>query len=160
MNVDSGYAEVNGTKLYYEIAGQGEPIVLIHGNFGDVRYWDDQFLDFATHYKVVRFDVRGYGKSDAPVEGQPYNDYEDLRALLDYLDIKQTHIAGFSMGSGIAINFVLVYQKFLWKHLILHFLFSKKHQSNQFLQFPPQFQKYSDNPLLLFYMQGQLANHQ
>ncbi|MFX0197840.1 MAG: alpha/beta fold hydrolase, partial [Candidatus Hodarchaeota archaeon] len=61
IDVESGFAEVNGTRLYFEAAGSGDPIVLIHGNYGDSRHWDDQFEIFAKDYKVIRYDVRGYG---------------------------------------------------------------------------------------------------
>jgi len=109
MPLITGMAEVNGTRLYYEVAGKGDPIVLIHGNFGDCRHWDDQFEVFAKSHKVIRYDVRGYGKSSLPVQGESYGDHDDLKALLGYLGISKANIAGFSMGSGIAVDFVLAY---------------------------------------------------
>lgn len=105
----SGFAEVQEGYLYYEVSGRGEPLVLIHGNAGDRRHWDHQFVALAADYQVIRYDVRGFGQSSLPSAGQPYSDYEDLRRLLDYLDVPQAHIAGWSMGSGIAIDFVLAY---------------------------------------------------
>ena len=105
----TGIAEVNGTKLYYELAGAGECIVFIHGNFGDCRHWDNQFELFAKKYKVLRYDVRGYGKSAMPVKGEKYGPHDDLKALLDYLKIEKAHVVGFSMGSGIAIDFAVEY---------------------------------------------------
>lgn len=108
---DTGYAEVNGTKLYYEIAGTGQPIVLIHGSFGDRRHWDFQFYEFAKKYKVIRYDVRGYGKSALPNPDKAYTDAEDLNALLDFLKIEKAHLCGLSMGSIIAVDFVLTYPR-------------------------------------------------
>ncbi len=105
----SGYAEVNGTKLYYEIAGSGDSLVLIHGNGGDLRHWDDQFGEFSRHLQVIRYDVRGFGKSALPVEGEGYRHVDDLKALLVSLGIEKAHICGLSMGSGIAVDFVLAY---------------------------------------------------
>jgi len=105
----TGVADVNGTGLYYEIAGSGDPIVLIHGTCGDRRYYDDQFKTFAKSHKVLRYDVRGFGKSSLPVEGIAYSDPDDLKALLQYLGISKAHTAGYSMGSGIAVDFVLTY---------------------------------------------------
>jgi CubicO group peptidase (beta-lactamase class C family) len=67
--IETGFAEVNGTRLYYEVAGTGDPIVLIHGNFGDRRYYDGQFEALARLHRVLRYDVRGYGKSMLPEEG-------------------------------------------------------------------------------------------
>ena len=109
MHSETGTVAVNGTKLYYELSGVGECIVFIHGNFGDRRHWDDQFEHFAKNYKVLRYDVRGYGKSAMPVKGEKYGPHDDLKALLDYLKIEKAHLVGFSMGSGIAIDFAVEY---------------------------------------------------
>jgi pimeloyl-ACP methyl ester carboxylesterase len=62
-----GYAGVNGTWLYYEVAGEGEAVVLVHGNGGDRRGWDEQFDVLAREFRVLRYDVRGFGRSDSPV---------------------------------------------------------------------------------------------
>lgn len=105
----TGFAEVNGTKLYYEVAGKGEPIVFVHGNFGDRRHWDKQFEPLSKKFKVVRYDVRGFGKSSMPKPEEPYSNWDDLKALMDYLKIDKAHICGLSMGSGIAVDFALVY---------------------------------------------------
>jgi pimeloyl-ACP methyl ester carboxylesterase len=107
--VQSGYVEVPGGRLWYEIAGSGESLVLIHGNAGDRRHWDHQFPLLARGFRVIRYDVRGYGKSTLPVEGEPYAAHEDLAALLDHLRISKVHIAGWSMGCGIAVDFALAY---------------------------------------------------
>ena len=71
MNVERGFADVNGARLYFELAGRGDPIVLIHGNFGDCRHWDDQFRVFAESQKVLRYDCRSFGKSSMPIEENP-----------------------------------------------------------------------------------------
>jgi pimeloyl-ACP methyl ester carboxylesterase len=109
MKVSSGYADVDGTKLYYELAGEGTPVVIIHGNFGDSRHWDDQFTALAESCTVMRYDCRGFGKSSMPVEGEPYSHHDDLKALMSYLTMQEAHICGVSMGCGIAVDFVLVY---------------------------------------------------
>ena len=107
--VQFGYAEVSGGRLYYEVQGSGDALVLIHGALGDRRHWNHQLDALASEFRVVRYDVRGHGKSSLPVEGELYTDYEDLAALLDHLDISKAHIGGWSMGSGLAIDFVLAY---------------------------------------------------
>ena len=109
MKVSSGYADVNGTRLYYEHAGEGDPVVLIHGNWGDCRHWDDQFSALAESCTVLRYDCRGFGKSSMPVEGKPYSHQDDLKALMSHLTMQEAHICGVSMGCGIAVDFVLVY---------------------------------------------------
>lgn len=111
MSGQSGLAEVNGTRLYYEIAGRGHPLVLIHGFSLDTRMWDGQFEVFAQHFKVIRYDVRGFGKSAPLVIEERYSHKEDLKALLEHLGISHAYIIGLSMGGGIAINFTLEYPK-------------------------------------------------
>jgi len=105
--IETGYAVVNGTRLYYEVAGLGDAVLLIHGNGGDRRHWDEQFEVFAKDYKVVRFDIRGFGNSATPVEGQPYRCNDDIKALLEFLGISEAHIAGFSLGCAFAVDFVI-----------------------------------------------------
>ncbi len=102
------FATVNGTRLHYEVAGSGSPLVLIHGHGLDARMWDDQFVPFAAHSRVVRYDLRGFGKS-APVGESPYAHEDDLAALLDHLGIARAAILGFSSGGGVAIDFALAY---------------------------------------------------
>ena len=107
--VDSGYAEVNNTRLYYEIAGKGQAIVFIHGSFGDRRFWDFQMSTLSKKYKVLRYDLRGFGKSALPKEDEVYRDCDDLLALLNYLKIERANVCGLSYGSFIAIDFALAY---------------------------------------------------
>lgn len=104
-----GFAPVENGQLYYQIAGSGDAVVLIHGNAGDHRHWDNQFERFASRFTVIRYDVRGWGQSADPVIGSPYSDFSDLAALLDHLDVENAHIVGWSMGSGIAFDFATAY---------------------------------------------------
>ncbi len=76
----SGFVKARGGRLYYEATGSGPGLALIHAGFLDSRMWDEQFQLFAREYNVVRYDVRGYGKSDRPE--QRYSDSADLLALL------------------------------------------------------------------------------
>jgi pimeloyl-ACP methyl ester carboxylesterase len=108
-SVKSGFAEINGTSLYYEVAGNGEPIVFIHGNFGDRRHWDFQFEPLSKQFKVIRYDVRGFGKSSLPKIDEPYSDTKDLKALLEFLGINKAHICGLSRGSSVAVDFAIEY---------------------------------------------------
>lgn len=103
--VETGFIEMDGTKLYYEVLGEGHPLVLIHGGFMDNRMWDDQFAVFAENYKVVRYDVRGFGKTDLPQT--PYADRQDLYNLLTSLGIAKTYLLGLSLGGVIAQDFAL-----------------------------------------------------
>src|SRR5690349_8520144 len=63
----SGFAEVNGTRLFYEARGSGPAVVLVHGGLVDSRLWDDQMGPLSKSFRVVRYDQRGFGKSAAPV---------------------------------------------------------------------------------------------
>lgn len=104
----SGFADVLGAKLYYELAGEGQPFVMIHAGVADSRQWEGEFEHFADRYQVMRFDMRGYGKS-LPVEGD-FNILDDLVALLDALNITQPIILmGCSIGGGLGFAFALAY---------------------------------------------------
>lgn len=107
--VEQGFADVEGGRLYYEISGEGEPVVLIHGNMQDSRAWDDQFQALSHSFRVIRYDVRGFGKSSLPNEGEAYTHHGDLAVLLQHLGVANAHIVGLSMGSAIAVDFVLEY---------------------------------------------------
>lgn len=109
MNVHSGFADVNNTRLYYEVSGAGPSLVLIHGFTLDTRMWDDQFEAFSKHYRVVRYDLRGYGQSALPALRVGYSHADDLKALLDHLGVTRAHVLGLSMGGSVAFNFSLEY---------------------------------------------------
>ena len=102
----SGLATIGNARIYYEIAGAGEPFVMIHAGVADNRQWNNEFAYFAEKFRVVRYDMRGYGKSE-PVEGD-FSHLGDLIALLDYLELQQPLvIMGCSMGGGLAMDFTL-----------------------------------------------------
>lgn len=109
-HVQRGFAEVNGTALYYEVAGEGHPLVLNHGGLVDNHSWDDQFDEFARHFKVVRYDMRGFGDSGMLKNGmEPYSMERDLYSLLQFLGIEKAYMLGLSMGGSLAIDFTLQY---------------------------------------------------
>ncbi|HEX7317438.1 MAG TPA: alpha/beta fold hydrolase [Pyrinomonadaceae bacterium] len=101
----SGFAEVNMTRLYYESVGKGPAVVLIHGGLVDSRQWDDQMRPLSKRFRVVRYDLRGYGRSAAAAE--PFSHLEDLRGLLDLLGIEKATLVGLSLGGIIAADFAL-----------------------------------------------------
>jgi len=104
---ETGMAEVNGARIYYEVVGEGEPLVLVHAGIADGRMWEGQLTAFADRYLVIRYDMRGFGRT-AMVEG-PFSHHEDLRGLLDFLDSDRAHIVGCSMGGGAVLDFALEY---------------------------------------------------
>jgi pimeloyl-ACP methyl ester carboxylesterase len=102
---ETGFAPINGARLYYEVAGDGSPLVFVHAGIADSRMWDDQFGVFAEHYRVVRYDMRGFGQSQ-PVPGE-FSFSADLHGLLQHLGIEQAHLIGCSMGGSACIDFAL-----------------------------------------------------
>lgn len=101
----AGYIDFKDWKLYYEIEGKGEPLVLCHAGFIDSRMWDDQWDCFTQNYKVLRFDMHGFGKSD-PASG-PVSYRQELYDLLQKLGIKRANLLGCSMGGQTIIDFTL-----------------------------------------------------
>jgi 3-oxoadipate enol-lactonase len=107
ITADSGYVNVDGGKLYYEIAGKGENIVLLHDGMVNCRIWDEQFPLLAENYRVVRYDRRSYGKSSDPRE--KYSHIDDLNQVFIQLKIEKAIIFGMSSGGRLAIDFTLTY---------------------------------------------------
>ncbi len=105
--IRNGYADVNGTRLYYEEQGSGRPVVLIHGAVLDRTMWDDQMPELAKRYRVIRYDARGFGRSARGTEF--FKAQEDLLGLLDHLNIQQADLVGLSLGGRIAIDYALTY---------------------------------------------------
>src|SRR5436190_10655960 len=105
MQVEQGSIEVDGDRLFYERAGRGPAVVLIHGGMWDRRMWDDQFEPFAAEHTVVRFDLRGYGRSYAPTK--PYTNHDDLLALIRSLEIERPAVVGLSMGGNVALDYAV-----------------------------------------------------
>jgi pimeloyl-ACP methyl ester carboxylesterase len=111
--VERGVAAVNGTRLAYEVSGDGPPVVFLHGFTLDMRMWDDQVEAFARRHRVVRYDLRGFGASAPPVVDQPYTHADDLRALLTRFGTGRAAVIGLSMGGWVALEFALTYPEFV-----------------------------------------------
>lgn len=99
--------EVNGALLAYDAAGNGHPLVLVHGGLGDRRMWDDQMDAFARHFRVIRYDMPGSGESSMPVG--PVALHDNLSGLLRALDIPRAHVMGLSFGARVATDFTLAH---------------------------------------------------
>lgn len=111
-----GNLNVDGGRLFYKVSGNGDPVVLIHGNFNDHQIWNEQVDCLSAHVQLVRYDLRGYGLSSTPTSS--FSNVEDLKALIDTLELQKVTLVGSSMGGSIAIDFTLTYPH-LVKGLIL-----------------------------------------
>jgi len=94
---------VEGGRLYVEAAGAGPALVLIHGSSVDLRMWDEHAAGLADTYRIIRYDLRGLGRSEPPAA--PYRMSADLRAVLDHLDVAAAAVVGFSTGGSVAAEF-------------------------------------------------------
>lgn len=94
-------------RLYWEQSGSGPDVVLIHGFSLDHRMWAPQVAQLGKHFRLTRYDVRGFGRS--PDATGPHDPVADLAALLDDLGIAAAHVVGMSMGGAIAVDFALTY---------------------------------------------------
>ena len=101
-------AELNGVRLYYEVTGEGFPLVFCH-EFGDsLKSWGPQVNFFSRRYKVITHNYRGFPPSEVPEKESAYSQeilIEDLHQLLRYLDISQAFIGGCSMGGSVTLQF-------------------------------------------------------
>lgn len=105
-------AKVNGVELYYEVTGEGFPIVFSHEFAGDYRSWEPQVRYFSRLYQCITYNHRGFPPSCVPEDPEAYSQdilVDDLRALLDHLGIQQAHVVGFSMGGNVALNLAIRY---------------------------------------------------
>jgi pimeloyl-ACP methyl ester carboxylesterase len=105
--VDSGYVGIDNGKLYYEASGSGEPVILLHGGNLDRRMWDAQFAVLRPHFRVIRYDARGFGRS-SPAD-QPFAAHDDLAALFRELNLTRASLVGLSLGGRIAMDFTLAH---------------------------------------------------
>lgn len=108
MRIATGYAQAGDARIYYECAGAGDPpLVLIHAGNSDCRLWDGQFEDFARDHFVLRYDLRGFGRSTLPPG--PFFMPDDLKALLDQVGVERPVLVGASVGGRAALEFALAY---------------------------------------------------
>ncbi|MHA1489533.1 MAG: alpha/beta fold hydrolase [Promethearchaeota archaeon] len=115
------FSEINGTKICYEVLGDGDPLFLIHGFGAKKETWRAQIGALSEHFKVIRFDNRGAGKSDRP--GGPYSMEifaDDLNGLMDYLKIEKAHVIGWSLGGMIVQNFAIKYPERVNKIVLIN----------------------------------------
>ena len=106
------YFSADGTNLFYEVTGSGKPLLFSHEFAGDYTSWDLQVRHFARKYQVITYNARGYPPSDVPDDPGQYSQdqsVEDIKLLLDHLNIYQAYLCGLSMGGSAILNFGIKY---------------------------------------------------
>ena len=102
----------DGVRLFFEEAGSGVPIVFVHEFAGDSRSWQSQIRHFSPRYRCIAFNARGYPPSDVPEDPEKYSQErarDDIRAVMDALDIDKAHVVGLSMGGFATLHFGFTY---------------------------------------------------
>ena len=99
------FLDVEGGSLWYDAVGEGPSVLLLHSTLVDSRQWDDQMRSFSQQFRVIRFDLRGFGRSPMPTES--YRPLEDIAALLRSLDAVPAALVGGSAGGALSLLFTL-----------------------------------------------------
>lgn len=106
------HAHINGIDIYYEVHGEGFPLVLAHGFTTTLEMWRHQVEPFSQRYRLILYDARGHGRTSSPLALDQYTMEiyaDDQRALLEHLGISQAYVGGLSMGAAIALEFAVKY---------------------------------------------------
>ena len=114
---DGHYLKIGDSKIYYEEAGAGEAIVLVHDGLLNSATWDGEWDILRKKFHVIRYDRRGFGLSDTPTK--PFSQSDDLYALLTYLRIQKATIVGCSSGGGISIDFALTHPEMVDRLILI-----------------------------------------
>ena len=123
----TGYAPVNGLKMYYEIHGSGEPVVLLHGAFMTITSnWSGWIEELSKTRKVIAVEMQGHGRTaDIKRDISPENLADDVAALLDYLKIPKADILGYSLGGGAAMQCAIRHPDKVRRVIIISYAFRR-----------------------------------
>jgi len=112
----SGYAPVNGIRIWYAVFGRGEPVILLHGGLANANYWGNQVPALAKRYRVIVMDSRGHGRSTRNAEPYGYDLMaDDVLGLMDFLKIRKAAIVGWSDGAILGLDIALRHPERLTK---------------------------------------------
>jgi pimeloyl-ACP methyl ester carboxylesterase len=153
--VDSGYVAVNGIKVYYEVYGQGRPIVLLHGAFYTIQMnWGQLIPELSKTRKVIAIELQGHGHS-------PFSDRKmvfptlasDVEGVMDHLKVDSADVVGYSMGGSVAYQFAIQSPKRVRKLVIISSTYKSSGWlpvvTNGFKNFKPEF--FTNTPLQTAY---------
>ncbi len=122
----SGYAEVNGVRLYYAVYGQGDPLILLHGGLGHSEMMEPVIARLAKGRQVIVADLQGHGRTadvDRPIRYETMGD--DIAALIRHLGIKKADVAGYSMGGGVALRTAIQHPELVDQLVIVSAVFRR-----------------------------------
>lgn len=128
--IHTNFVTVPDGQIYYESAGAGPPVVLLHGFSLDTRMWDAQMAVLTQTYTVIRYDRRGFGRSSLPVA--PYSHVADLHMLLEHLQISRTALVGLSRGASVALEFTLTHATQVEKLVLVDSVLGGYHWSDEY----------------------------
>src|SRR5215471_34989 len=104
--------DVNGARLWYDEAGHGQPVLLLHGGLGDSGLWEPVVPFLAGRFRTIRTDLRFFGRSTGPAV--PWSWEKDVVGVLDALEIERTALVGLSLGGKLALDIALAHPQRLW----------------------------------------------
>jgi pimeloyl-ACP methyl ester carboxylesterase len=151
----SGYAPVNGIKVYYEVYGEGNPLVLLHGAFWNINLnWSQMIPELSKTRKVIAIELQGHGHTPYSERKLTFpNLASDVAGVMDYLKIDSADIAGFSMGGEVAYQFAIQNPKRLKKLVIISATYKSSgwlpEVSSAFKNFKPEF--FTNSPMKAAY---------
>ena len=125
-NTKGNYAAVNGLRLYYEIHGQGQPLVLLHGGLNNVELLGDTLTQLATSRQVIAVDLQGHGRTadiDRPIRYELMAD--DIAALIRHLGLTQSDVMGYSLGGGTALRVAIQHPDLVRKLVLVSASFKR-----------------------------------
>jgi len=151
----SGYAPVNGINLYYEVYGEGKPLILLHGAFMNIETnWGQLIPELVKTRKVIAIEMQGHGHSPFSDRQLSINNFAaEVKGVMDYLKIDSADMAGYSMGGSVAYQFAVQNPKRLKKLVIISSTYKTSGWlpvvSNAFNNFKPEF--FDDSPMKTAY---------
>lgn len=118
LRQNPSFVELPGVRLAYDLAGQGAPVVFLHGGLLDRSMWDRQFEFFAHHHCAIRYDMRSSGQSETQPYSEPFTHHEDLLHFLQALNLQRVSLVGLS-NYAVALDFTIAYPRLVEKLVLV-----------------------------------------